>query len=351
MPTITVSAILLDRGRILLMRPEGAGVWALPGGLLAETDASVEEALVRVLAELTGIEITEERYLDTLYERMPDGVVVHNVFFAERVAGALPQGGVRGGVELHWVEVASLGKTPLPDWLADALPALLEGEAAPGPAIDLPGLAQTTGLRALPAWLTAPAPAPVIILNGPPGAGKSTVARLLCGRFPHAAHVDTDLLRAMVVTGQIGPAAASGYTDFEHAPAEAREARRQLDVAALNAATVARNFAVAGFTAVIDGVLEYREELDVILACLGGLNVAFVTLLPDIETVQSRDAGRDPASHVGQRALELHRIMAANGETRGLRLDTSRLSAEETVEVVVQRLDDAMVQYAWELSE
>jgi chloramphenicol 3-O-phosphotransferase len=114
---------------------------------------------------------------------------------------------------------------------------------------------------------------------------------------------------------------------------------------------VARNFAVAGFTAVIDGVLEYREELDVILACLGGLNVAFVTLLPDIETVQSRDAGRDPASHVGQRALELHRIMAANGETRGLRLDTSRLSAEETVEVVVQRLDDAMVQYAWELSE
>jgi chloramphenicol 3-O-phosphotransferase len=108
---------------------------------------------------------------------------------------------------------------------------------------------------------------------------------------------------------------------------------------------------VAGFTAVVDGVLERREELDVMLTCLGGLDVAFVTLMPDTETLRRRDEARGTEQFMGQRALDLHHIMSANGEVRGVRLDTSGLTAEETVEQVLVRLDDAMVQFAWEMSE
>jgi adenylylsulfate kinase-like enzyme len=46
------------------------------------------------------------------------------------------------------------------------------------------------------------------VITGLPGAGKSTVARLLAGRFPRSAHVEGDRLAEMVVGGLVFPGQA-----------------------------------------------------------------------------------------------------------------------------------------------
>src|SRR5437867_1249219 len=108
MPTITVSALITDGHSLLLARPAGSELMTLPGGRLTDADESVEDALVRVLSEVAGLRVGEPEFLDTLYERLPDEVVVHNVFAVPATAGA---GQIAGrGAELRWVPIKELGE-------------------------------------------------------------------------------------------------------------------------------------------------------------------------------------------------------------------------------------------------
>lgn len=333
MPLVTVNAIVSDGDRVLLMRPAGSSQWALPAGVLAPEDDEVDDALVRVLADL-GIDTAACEFLDTRYERLADGVVVHNLFAVTDADVALPEGGAASN-ELRWVAQDELADLPLPPWLAAALPALLAGESAPQPGLDLEAMVQFAEEMPGPASADAPDGAGlVLIVTGPCGAGKSTVAREWCSRFARAAHVAVDLLRHMVVSGHASP--VPGESDPE-------EARRQGDLARLNACALARNFAAAGFDVVIDDVLEQPDELDAYLAELWELDVAFVTLLPDAETLRHRDEARGDEQRMGDRAAQLHAVFSSNGETRGLRLDTAAWDAEQTVDAIIERLDEARI--------
>lgn len=341
MPTITVSGIIADGDRVLLVRRGGSAQWLLPGGVLTDADETVEDALARSLSGDLGIEVTGQEFLDTAYERGGSEVVVHNLFAVTSIAGGMPQSGERGTVVLTWAGSEELADMPLPGWLAETLPALLAGEPAPAEGVDL--VALSGSLRAALDGGAGGGPAlergTVLIVTGPAGAGKSTVARAWCERFPRAAHIDVDLLRWRMV--------ASGYVPPEASGADAAEARRQLALAVRNAAALARNFLGAGFRVVIDDVLERAEDLDVYLDALAGMNVALVTLLPDAATLRARDQGRAPEDRMGQRSEELWRIIAANGERRGLRLDSSAWSVEQTVDAIIERMDEATVAVAW----
>ncbi len=334
MPTITVSALITDGARLLLARRPGEAHWALPSGLLLPSDETVEEALARELHERLGLAVGEPLFLDTLYERRADEVVVHNVFAvtAPGIEQAVARGG--GGLEYVWAPLAEIERLPLVPWLAPALPALLRGEPAPEP--DLTG----APFGGVPPVEPGVEPGMVMIVTGPAGAGKTTVARELCRRFERAAHIAVDALRHMVVSGYASPLPDR---------ADAEEARRQGELARRNAAALARNFACAGFHAVIDDVLERREELDEYLAALAGCTVAFVTLLPTVEALCARDAGRPPERRMGARAPALHHIIATNGETRGLRLDTTAWTPDETVNVILARLPEALVTGGWQV--
>lgn len=81
----------------------------------------------------------------------------------------------------------------------------------------------------------------VIVLTGPPGAGKSTVARALAAGFARAVHLHTDDFWRAIVTGAIAP----------YRPEADPQNHTVLDVIA----GAAYAYAAGGFTTVVDGIV------------------------------------------------------------------------------------------------
>ncbi len=296
---ILVSALIVRDARLLLCTADDGCV--LPSVLL-EDGEELEEALARLLGAGLGLEDWNEEFLDTFYEPGGTGRLIRNVYVVEALPSA-PE--MASDAALHWVEERDLDEIGA----GEALRSVLRQAGVFGGAPDSAGVA------------------PIYIVTGPPAAGKSTVADLLSGSFARTAHVELDALQHMVRSGGASP--VPGLAD----PVAAAE---QIELALANAAALAVNFARHGFHTVIDGVLETPEQLDVLLAQFEGLaEVYFVTLLPGGETLVRRDSQRDAGRRMGARALEIRQILEANGEWRGLRLDTSQQTAAETVRQIL----------------
>jgi chloramphenicol 3-O-phosphotransferase len=291
-----------------------------------DADDTVESAIMRELGSRYGITLPDEpEFLATRYERGPDGgTIVHNFFH-------IPTETIDAGVEVFgssavWIDPAEIDRSGIPAWLREGLTTLFEDEDAL-PSFDVTQL-QAGLVQFRPA-------APVVIVTGPAGVGKSTVARELCLRFDRAAHISVDSLRDMVVSGYASP--IPGESD----PTEAEE---QIRLGIANAAALARNFAESGMLAVIDDVLETSGELDAYLDALGaGVDLRMVTLLADRAILARRDAERPHDQQMGTRSQDLHHIFMTNGETRGVRLDTSHFTPEDAVDIILEQLEDARV--------
>ena len=172
--------------------------------------------------------------------------------------------------------------------------------------------------------MTEPA---VIIVSGIPGAGKTTVSRLVAQRFERGVHIESDRLQQMIASGGLWP-------DGE--PRD--EAMRQLRLRGKNCCLLADSFFEAGFTVVIDDVVigtrlgEFRGDLR-------SRPIYFVLLTPDPTVVSARDAGRDE-KHVFDKWGHLDAVMRAETERVGLWLDTSEMDAGATVDAIMARAWD-----------
>jgi len=167
----------------------------------------------------------------------------------------------------------------------------------------------------------------IIIVSGIPGAGKTTVSRLLAQRFERGVHIESDQLQLMIASGGLWP-------DGE--PRD--EAMRQLRLRGRNCCLLADSFFEAGFTVVIDDVV-IGSRLDEFLSDLTSTPVYFVLLTPSPEVVAGRDAGR-AEKHVFDKWGHLDEIMRTETRRAGLWLDSSAMTAPETVDAILGRVWD-----------
>jgi chloramphenicol 3-O-phosphotransferase len=159
----------------------------------------------------------------------------------------------------------------------------------------------------------------VLILTGPHGAGKSTVADALAERYDRVAHIDVNVLRNFVAPTGRGPS-------------ETRDRLYALGVT--NACAVALNFLAERIAVIIDDVVVTRADLDRYVEGLkpAGDSIHYVRLLPGLEVCQARNAERAADRQPPSRVEATWRRCVAAGEIGGATIDSSALSVYEAAD-------------------
>lgn len=171
----------------------------------------------------------------------------------------------------------------------------------------------------------------VIVVSGIPGAGKTTVAGLLAQRFAAGVHVEADRLQMMVVAG--GRWAGDGPM---------AEWNRQLQIRTRVTVAAADVWCRAGFVPVIDDVYVSRARTELLVDRLAARPVYLVVLAPDSRTAFARDAERTDKT-VGEQWLQLDGVQRNELAGVGLWIDSTDLTASETVDRILEQLDDAVI--------
>ena len=161
------------------------------------------------------------------------------------------------------------------------------------------------------------------LISGVPGAGKSTVARLLALRFPRAAHIEADEIQNLIVSGCLHP---------QEEPR--KEAERQLRLRTTNVSLLADSFAAASIVPVIDDTVVTRNRVSDYLADLRTRPLRLVLLAPPLEVALARDRARG-YKQVGHLWAHLDDEMRRDLPGVGLWLDTSKLAPAETVDLIL----------------
>jgi cytidylate kinase len=139
--------------------------------------------------------------------------------------------------------------------------------------------------------------APLIVVSGPPGAGKSTVARVVAGAFPKSALVRGDDFFAFLANGSVEPWLP--------------EADRQNEVVLNAAAAAAGHLAAGGLTVVYDGVVG-PWFLPGFASATGLAEISYIVLVPSEEQCLARVANRSGHGFTdAEAARQMYREFAA----------------------------------------
>ena len=159
----------------------------------------------------------------------------------------------------------------------------------------------------------------LIVLTGPPGAGKTSVAQELATRFPQSVSFSLDTIRHFV---------KSGYCD----PWE-QVAVDQVELAQAVAVDMIRRYTGGGYVTIVDGIF-FEDELHTLRREFEDVH-AFA-LLPDLETVLRRDGARPADQQQPVRSEELHREFSGTKFVDFKVIDSTEQTVRETVASILR---------------
>ncbi|MBD3922014.1 AAA family ATPase [Paenibacillus sp. PR3] len=167
-----------------------------------------------------------------------------------------------------------------------------------------------------------------IVITGIMASGKSTVAQLLAERFEQSVHLRGDIFRRMIVNNrkEVNPDAGNDELD-------------QLRLRYRLAAQSAKTYHDAGFTVVMQDVV-VGPLLNDFLSYVNNHPLYVVVLCPSTEAVALREAARSKKGYGAWTVEALDHVLRNETPRVGLWLDTTELTAEETVNEIIERLQD-----------
>jgi predicted kinase len=168
-----------------------------------------------------------------------------------------------------------------------------------------------------------------LVITGTPGAGKTTVSRLVAERLPRAAQVDVDVFGLMLVSGRANMIDEQGRWN------PGSDGLAQLRLRATNACSTADNFVEAGFTPVVDTVVETRAELGYFLDRLRARPLMLVILCPPLAVARHRNATRAAETRVAYDVAPLARNQERELGDLGWWLDSGEQTPEQTADLIV----------------
>lgn len=163
----------------------------------------------------------------------------------------------------------------------------------------------------------------VVIVSGPPGAGKSTVTEALCERYDRTVHLETDDLYGWIRMGYIPPWQTGSM--------------QQNVMVSRGAARAATAFAAEQYGVFVDGVIGplhlpvYIEELR-----SSGVPVHYAVLLPPLDVILRRAEDREKQiPNAGDMFARVHAMFADAPAPERWTLDNSGMTPQQTADAVM----------------
>jgi chloramphenicol 3-O-phosphotransferase len=167
----------------------------------------------------------------------------------------------------------------------------------------------------------------VMVLTGPPGAGKTTVAAAIADAFEPSVNLRADDFFGYLRRGRLAP-----WTVEAHP-------QNVVVLSAIGAA--AGRYARGGYAVVVDGIVG-PWMLDVLLEAVGDAVPSYYTCLrPSLEVARRRATSRtDPPAFSELAPIEhMYRAFEDLGELERTVVDSSELTVEQTAEHILATLD------------